>query len=160
MDKEDYQVYANDLEKYDLLDIEAGINALPPKRDGQTAFPDTDTILEAIRGVIRERRVVEASSERDRIWEQRVKYCQEHPEEREMNAEVLNQVERLNAKFGFDKPKEVELPHPVMMACPHCSAELPVAQNIRFWTSEDLRNHADILDNLHAIAMENAEVRE
>lgn len=157
LDKEDYQVYANDLVHYELEDIEAGLVALPPKRDGQTAFPDVDTVLESIRGVIRGRRVVEASNERDRMWEERVKYCQEHPEEREMNAEVMKQVEELNAKFGFEKPKEIDTT-PTMMTCPHCSAELPVAQNIRFWEPEEMRAQADRIEALRAMATKNAEV--
>jgi hypothetical protein len=46
-------------------------------------------------------------------------------------------------------------PAPVMLACPHCSAELPVTQNIRFWTSEELRSHADTLDELQRMADKN-----
>lgn len=154
MDKEDYLVFASDLEKYELADIEAGIAAIPPKRDGQTAFPDVDTILEAVRGVIRSRKSVEDSSGAQ--WLRYVERCK--AEGREEPDPIAQQaVDRMNEKFGLQKPKVIETTY-VQMKCPHCDSELAVASNIRFWTSDDLRKHADTLDNLHRIAMKNVEV--
>lgn len=58
LDKEDYQVFASDLESCDLGDIETALNliASKPRAEGETAFPDVATIMEAIRSAARVRR--------------------------------------------------------------------------------------------------------
>jgi len=154
LDKEDYLVFASDLEKYELADIEAGIAALPPKRDGQTAFPDVDTILEAVRGVIRSRKSVKDSAAAK--WSAYVERCKDEGTI-DPDQDILERISAINEKFGLQKRKVIDTTY-VQMKCPHCDTELAVAQNIRFWTSDDLRKYADTLDNLHGIAMKNAEV--
>lgn len=52
LDKEDYLIFAADLEKYELDDIEAALESLRRRLEHQTAFPDVDTIERAIRDVI------------------------------------------------------------------------------------------------------------
>lgn len=151
LDKEDYLIFAGDLEKYELADIEAGINALPPKRDGQTAFPDVDTILEAVRGVIRARKAVE--DDPGRKWSKYVEQCQSEAIF-EPDAEALDLISRLNEKFGLERPREIETKH-FILCCPKCSFEMPVAGNIRCWTSDELRAHAATLDEMHKMAMAN-----
>lgn len=58
LDTEDYLVYATDLEKYDLLDLEIAMHLLSsrPRAEGETAFPELAMIEEAVRGVARSRK--------------------------------------------------------------------------------------------------------
>ncbi|WP_348269723.1 hypothetical protein P8936_16370 [Edaphobacter paludis] len=79
----------------------------------------------------------------------------EHPEDFIADEQIKAYAEKLAAKVGFEQPKELVIPDPVMLSCPHCSAELPVTQNIRFWTSSELRAHADTLDELQRLADKN-----
>ena len=58
----------------------------------------------------------------------------------------------------LQKKAEKKEPPPVMMTCPHCSHDLPISQNIRFWSAEELRNHADVLEECERIAAKNREV--
>ena len=61
LDPEDYQVFAADLEEYDLRDIEAGLTALgkEPRRERDTAFPSLGTLTSAIKIARRMRRDAE-----------------------------------------------------------------------------------------------------
>lgn len=51
-------MFASDLESCDLGDIETALNliASKPRAEGETAFPDVATIMEAIRSAARVRR--------------------------------------------------------------------------------------------------------
>jgi len=57
-------------------------------------------------------------------------------------------------------PKERVIPEPVMVTCPHCSEELPVPQNIRFWDPEELRAQADRIEELRRIAAANRAIKQ
>ena len=50
LDKEDYKVYAADLEKFDLADIDKALVYLAsePRRPGETSFPETAVIVQAV----------------------------------------------------------------------------------------------------------------
>jgi hypothetical protein len=154
LDTEDYLVFATDLESCDLTVIETALNLLSskPRAEGQTAFPDVATILEAVRGVIRARRPTVEQEAADR-W---LRYIAAAKAEgvTEPDREILGQIETLNGKYNLTKPKVIDTT-PVMQACPHCSQELPVGPNIRFWTPEELRAYADVLERNQAIAAAN-----
>jgi hypothetical protein len=75
LDVEDYLLYASDLESYEMADLENAVGELAkkPRAEGQTAFPDIATILEAVRGAIRARKPpVPTSAEK---WAAYVKAC-------------------------------------------------------------------------------------
>lgn len=61
LDKEDYKVYASDLEKFDLLHIDLALQALcrHPRQPGESAFPEVARIIEAIKDVKRARAIPE-----------------------------------------------------------------------------------------------------
>lgn len=79
-----------------------------------------------------------------------------HPELYETSEEEREMAKKINERFGMERPKVIDTT-PVMMSCPHCSQELPVAPNIRFWTVEELRGYADVLESNQAIAAANRE---
>lgn len=145
--------FAHDLATYSLPDITTALETIgkTPRNQGETAFPDVATVLEVLRGVVRSRKAAESnpgkkwSDEVDEFWKQPAVPLDE---------ELQAKVDALNEKFGMKKKKEIDTT-PVEMTCPHCSASLPVAPNIRFWTADELRTYADALDSLHAMAMEN-----
>ena len=85
LDSEDYLVLSSDLEKYELADLEEAMKVLcsRPRAEGETAFPDLPTILEAIRGVIRARRPPQPTSA-DR-W---AAYVEAYKEERMFDGET------------------------------------------------------------------------
>lgn len=112
--------------------------------DGESAYPEINVFLEAVRGVIRARKPSVEQEAADK-WNKYLAKCRaagiDEPDEL-----LLAKISRLNEKFSLSKPKEIDTT-PVMQACPHCSQELPVGPNIRFWTPEELRSHADVLES-------------
>lgn len=69
----------------------------------------------------------------------------------EWNKTIAEAAERLKMDR---KPLEIDTA-PQMLACPHCSKELPLASNLRFFTSEQLRDYADALEAAKALKSEN-----
>lgn len=74
--------FADDLGSYELADIDAACSELGTRRraEGETAFPDLPTILEAVRGVIRARK---PSPEQEAIEREnaRVQHFKDYPED-------------------------------------------------------------------------------
>lgn len=54
----EFMVFSEDLMPYETRDIQLALESLSsrPRDEGETAFPDTAKILEAVRGVIRSRK--------------------------------------------------------------------------------------------------------
>jgi hypothetical protein len=154
LDTEDYLVFATDLESYELTDIETALNLLSskPRAEGQTAFPESIVIQEAVRGVIRSRRPSVEQEAADRWLDYIAKAKAEGVTEPDQ--EMLARIEALNGKYDLTRPMVIDTT-PVTMNCPHCSQELPVAPNLRFWTVEELRTYADALEGVQAAAAAN-----
>lgn len=53
LDKEDYKVYASDLERFELGDIDAALLNLArhPRMPGESSFPEVARVIEAIKAV-------------------------------------------------------------------------------------------------------------
>jgi hypothetical protein len=79
----------------------------------------------------------------------------EHPEDFIADDEIKAYAEKLSAKVGFEQPKDLVIPEPVLLSCPHCSAELPVPQNIRFWEPEELEQQAARIREIRRLADKN-----
>ncbi len=122
--------------------------------DYKQLWPAIGTLDRAIREHIRARRPSVEQEAADR-W---LAYIAAAKAEgtTEPDGEMLRRIEALNGKHNLTKPKEIDTT-PVMLACPHCSQELPVGPNIRFWTPEELRSYADVLERNQAIAAANRE---
>lgn len=154
MDKEDYLLYASDLESYEIGNLETAFQnlAMKPRAEGETAFPDIGTILEAVRAVIRSSRP-SPEEESTAKW---MKYLEDAKAEGIVgpDGDMLARIAALNEKHSLDRPKVIDTT-PVLMACPHCSKELPVAPNIRFWTPMELRDYADSVESVQKIAAAN-----
>jgi hypothetical protein len=86
----------------------------------------------------------------------RFAHYRDHQELYFSDPELQEKTAELAKKFSIEKPKEIDTT-PVMMNCPHCSQELPVGPNIRFWTPEELRSYANVLESNQAIAAANRE---
>jgi hypothetical protein len=68
-------------------------------------------------------------------------------------------VDRLAAKHGLRATKKPEVRDYKEELCPHCHKHLPVATNIRFWSSQELRELADLVQKNEEIAAANRESR-
>lgn len=132
-----------------MPDIETACKELGMKRraEGETAFPDIATILEAVRGATRASRPTVEQEAADR-WLQYIAAAKAEGTS-EPDGEMLRRIEALNGKHNLIKPKVIDTT-PVTMNCPHCSQELPVGPNIRFWTVQELRIYADVLESNQA----------
>jgi hypothetical protein len=139
-------IYAQDLSSYDIDDVAAVLDDMGKEapQDYKQLWPAIGTMLEAIRGRIRARRPTVEQEAADR-W---LRYIAAAKAEgtSEPDGEMLRRIESLNGKHNLTKPRVIDTT-PVMQACPHCSQELPVSPNIRFWTVDELRSYADALEN-------------
>ena len=145
-------LFAADLEHLELADLESALKelSLRPRRDGETAFPDLATVLEAVRYVRAERssrRALEKENER-------IAHFHAHPEFYEADEEIKEKFHALAEKMDMPKTKPI-IPDPVMVCCPHCHGMLPLAKNLRFWSPQELRNYAGVLEEVQAIADRN-----
>lgn len=153
--KPEFDLYTPFLMAYELKHIKTAIErlSLTPRAEGETAFPALGTVLEAVRAVVRATRPSVEQEATDK-WLAYLEKCKaegvEQPDE-----EMLDTIASLNSKFGLQKPKEPLQIDPVLMVCPHCQGELPVAPNIRFWEPEELRNLADVMEKNRSIAAAN-----
>jgi hypothetical protein len=77
--QDDYLVLAEDLSKFDLDDVEGGLDDIAkyPRREGETAFPELARLKQAVieRKLLREADEIRADEARE------AKYRAEHPEE-------------------------------------------------------------------------------
>ena len=101
LDTEDYLVFAADLESYEIADIEAAMKALysKPRAEGETAFPDVATILEAVRGVIRARRPSAEQEAADK-WNRYLEACKAEGVEAP-DPEMAARIAKLNARLSL-----------------------------------------------------------
>src|SRR6185312_4353533 len=83
-----------------------------------------------------------------------IAHSKAHPELYVSKAEWSESVKSLEEKYHLQKPKEIDTT-PQMLACPHCSKELPVAGNIRFWSGGELLEHGKLLKEMEAQAEAN-----
>jgi hypothetical protein len=158
LDTEDYLVFAKDLEAYEITDLEAAMKVLysKPRAEGETAFPELAAIEEAVRSVIRARRPSPDQEREKREEEYRLKAIREMEEDKADPVAWQKQIDAAAEQLGIGRKKIIDTT-PVIMSCPHCFGELPVAPNIRFWTISELRAYADVLERNQAIAAANRE---
>lgn len=155
---QDYQVFASDLEPFEIADIEAGTFAIAqiPKEKGDTAFPEIADIKQAVVMAGRSRRTAEARERRiaDEAAERRRR--ETHPEEFEAfgPADLEALAKKSAGKFSFERQKKAE---PMVTNCPHCSGVLPLPANMRFWTASEVAAFAEILANSERAAAANRE---
>lgn len=144
--------------EFDLRDIRAAIESFPAREEGETAFPDCDTVKRVVRGAGRNRRTAEERERRmaDEAAERRRR--ETHPEEFEpiTPADLEAMAEKL-PNFEYTLPKEKVIPEPKMETCPHCSKNLFVSTNIRFWSAKELYEMAVLKEELERIAAKNRE---
>jgi hypothetical protein len=96
----------------------------------------------------RERRLVDEAQEAARR--------RTHPEEFDpIGPKDLEAMAAKLQNFNYERPKAKVIPGPKMEICPHCSGLLPVASNMRFWTSKEIRKYADLKEELERLADSN-----
>jgi len=129
--------------------------SLKPRAEGQTAFPDLGTILEAVRGVTRARGDRRAIEELNRVKAHK----DAHPELYETPAEVKEMAEKIADKFGIkaskEKPREFVVANPDPVNCPHCGEMLPLGANYRMMEPAEMHRLADVMTELAVIAERN-----
>lgn len=144
--------FAEDLSKYPLGDIEAGLLSISSRRraDGETAFPEIATVVDEVLSAGRNRRIAEERERRmaDEATERRRR--ETHPEEFEPigPADLEKMAAKLGDKFNFDKPKPKAQPVIDPMDCPHCGKSLPISSGVRRMTSQELRDLADVIEQI------------
>jgi len=127
LDQQDYQVYASDLEPFNLEDIEAVLRRLSekPREEYEPAFPDLATIVHAIKN-------------RQQARETRIRPEQLRPEARQAIADA-EEYKRLGAEdlepisladlipqglLGMEShrptPAKATTPPELQNTCPHC----------------------------------------
>lgn len=95
----EFAVFSEDLMGYETEVIAEALNQLcsKPRAEGETAFPELATILDAVRGVIRARRpsVEQAAQQK---WDEYVAKCLQEGVE-PPDEETQKRIEALNAKL-------------------------------------------------------------
>jgi hypothetical protein len=126
--------------------------SLTPRAEGETAFPALAAVLEAVRGVIRASKPSEEQASANRY----LRYVEAAKAEgvSKPDEEMQAAIDKMSAKFGFEKKKFIDTT-PVLLCCPHCSQELPIAPNIRFWEPEELEALAGTMRSNRALAAAN-----
>ena|ERR1700735_683986 len=101
LDVQDYLLFASDLEKYELTDLEAAVKIIcsKPRAEGETAFPEIAVIEEAVRGVIRARRP-SVEQEAAAKWNAYVEACLKAGIEAS-DPELAARIAKLNAKLSL-----------------------------------------------------------
>jgi hypothetical protein len=161
LSEQDYQVFASDLEPFEIVDLETATKAIAqrPRAEGETAFPEIATIIGEVQAAGRSRRTAEARERRlaDEAEERRRR--ESHPEEFEPigPADLEAMAAKLGDKFSFDRPKPK--PHPVMenTDCPHCGKVLPISSGVRRMNSQELRDLADVMEQVENLSAANRE---
>lgn len=149
-------IYSQDLSSYGITEIREALEAIGAEapEDFKAVWPAVGVFHSAIRARIRAKRKPEPTgTER---WDAYADEFWKNPPA-PLDSELQAKIDALNEKFGLKKEKEIDYT-PVEMLCPHCSAALPVAPNIRFWSPDELRMQADALEEHHRIADANKEV--
>jgi hypothetical protein len=147
--------YAVALAPYDVAVVQEMLTALglSKRQEGEAALPDVGNMLERIRAIIRSRRPSPEEADSAK-W---LAYLEAAKAEgiTEPDAEMLERIAALNEKHGLAKAPKVIDTTPVLLCCPHCSQELPIAPNIRFWEPEELEALAGTMRSNRALAAAN-----
>lgn len=145
----EYDVFSSDLMDFELQDIHVALSRIAsvPRRDGETAFPEIATVTLAVRAATSERKASERIERERRAEEEYNANAARQLAEDRANPEALErEIAAIAERLNMDRKKPEISTEPQMMTCPHCSKDLPVNVNIRFWTSGELRRYADVLD--------------
>ena len=145
-------LFSSDLSKYSLEDVEGGLAVLlgDVRRDGEAAFPELPRFVQAIRKFREER----ASTAEIRRINERMDHYRKNPEEYMSSEETSALVLRLSERLDMNKPSEVDFA-PTTLTCPQCGFEHAVAQNIRYWSPDELEAHAVTLRGIQETAKAN-----
>jgi hypothetical protein len=126
-----------------------------PRAEGETAFPEVATIIAEIRGIVSGRRALEIEAEkRQREEDYKAKALREMEEDKADPAAWQAQIAAAAEKLGIGCKRVINMAH-TELVCPRCNFAHSVAGNIRFWTPEELRKHAETLEELAVIADRN-----
>lgn len=88
-------------------------------------------------------------------WEQYKSACRKEMEEDSSNPEAWEeQIAASAQKLGLGRKKVIDRSEEIAN-CPHCQKELPVARNIRFWSSKELYEMAAVKEQSELIAERN-----
>jgi hypothetical protein len=145
--------FSKDLAVYSLSDIDQALMRIAsvPRREGETAFPEVATILEAVRGVIRARKVPEPTS--GERWAAHVDEYWKNPPA-PLDAELQAKVDAMNEKFSLTKPKEIITVN-AEIVCPRCQFAQAVSANFRNWTADEILEYGAVVKELEQIAERN-----
>jgi uncharacterized protein YbaR (Trm112 family) len=109
---------------------------------------------------VRVRRASDADSERNRKWDEHVAACKAEGIV-EPDAEVVAKIKELNEKFSLKNNHEIDTKpeRPVMenIDCPHCGKALPISAGVRRMTSQELRDLADVMEQIEKQSAANRE---
>lgn len=149
-------IYVQDLSSYSLEVIEPVLETFGGEvpEEYKPLWPAVGVFTEMLRGHIRSSRTPEPTS--GEKWLQYVERCKSEGIEKP-DDETLTRIEKLNGRFGLEKPKEI-ITTCTDLVCPGCGLAQPVAGNIRLWTPEQLHEHANLLEELAVIAERNRNI--
>jgi hypothetical protein len=151
----DYLVFAEDLMDFEMMDIQSGLESLSsrPRNEGETAFPEVAVMVAEVQAAGRIRRIAEVRERRLADEAREAARRRTHPEEFEpIGPKDLEAMAAKLPNFDYERPKVKVIPEPKMEVCPHCFGVLPVASNMRFWTSKEIREYADLKEELELLA--------
>jgi hypothetical protein len=140
---------------FEMMDIQSGLESLSsrPRNEGETAFPESAAMKDEVQAAGRNRRTAEARERRLADEAREAVRRRTHPEEFDpIGPKDLEAMAAKLPNFSYERPKAKVVPKPKMEVCPHCSGVLPVASNMRFWTSKEIREYADLKEELERIA--------
>jgi hypothetical protein len=105
LDKQDYDVFAEDLVHFQIQDIEAGLDDLAkfPRRDGETAFPELPRMKQAII----ERKLTREAAEIRQQEADEAQHRRDHPEDYVTWKDIWESPEgqRLKERMQMEKQK-------------------------------------------------------
>jgi len=146
-------IYVQDLSIYSLDVIEPVLEtfggAVPEYY--KPVWPASGVFTEMMRDHIRSIRTPDPTS--GEKWLQYIERCKSEGIEKP-DDETLTRIEKLNGRFGLEKPKEI-ITTCTELVCTGCGLAQPVAGNIRNWTPQQMRDHADLIEELAVIAERN-----
>lgn len=125
LDPLDYSIFAEDLAKYDLADVEAGLERLKHREEYEPAFPDLGLMETNIDAVIRlrkaeARRAVEAAREAAEA-QHRIDHTEEYVPVRDVWKDVMERVGNRMAMPDGPAPKQADAAAPVQPANTGCA---------------------------------------
>lgn len=151
-------IYAQDLSTFELDVIAAVLEKFGAEvpEEYKPAWPAVGIFSEMIRSYLRSRRATAAAKEKaaaDEVY--RAKAQREMEEDKANPAEWEAKINAAADRLKLGRKKEVVLPQYDEVRCPHCAEVLPLSTNMRLFSREEVRQLADTLDELAAIAERN-----